>query len=81
MQEITTRLKMLTALVIKLTSLAETDRIGSEEDSLVVAPQMEEVPKTSEEIERLRAKGLSNDLYRKILFREDERGTDLLVEV
>ncbi|MCD4743285.1 MAG: MMPL family transporter [Desulfobacteraceae bacterium] len=67
--------------IIEVTSLSNTDNILGKNGELDVSPIYEDVPKNIKELELIKEKVLSNDLFHNILVLDDQRYTSIIVEL
>ena len=67
--------------IIEVTSLSNTDNILGKNGELDVSPIYEDVPKSKKELELIKEKVLSNDLFHNILVLDDHRYTNIIVEL
>ncbi len=67
--------------ILEVTSLANTDNILGQNGELDVSPIYEDVPKTKKELELIKEKVVSNELFHNVLVLDDPRYTSIIVEL
>ena len=67
--------------IIKVTSLANTDNILGKNDELDISAIYEDVPEDKKELENIKKKVLSNELFHNTLVQDDPRYTSIIIEI
>ena len=74
-------LSMKLSPIVKVTSLANSDNILGKNGELDVSPIYEQVPRSRQDLELIKDKVCSNDLFRNILITDDNRHTSIIIEL